>query len=104
MVEVCAVPPFRDRTAEGWGTRQYPANNSVSSLAATLAAEINSTSPLVFATVSGVSANIITITATVNGSATNYPLSTSYGFNTSNFSSPAFQAAASGPSLTGGVD
>jgi phage tail sheath gpL-like len=82
---------------------QYPPNESAASLAVALAAEMNSPSSLIFATVP-VNGNTIIITANVNGAATNYPLSTSFGFNTSNFSSPAFQATASGPSLTGGVD
>ncbi len=77
----------------------YPPNESAASLAVALEAEMNSPSSPIIATVAG---STITITATVNGAATNYPLSTSYGFNTSNFSSPAFQAIASGPSLTGG--
>jgi len=82
---------------------QYPPNESAASLAWALATQMNATSSLIFATVPG-NGNTIIITANVNGAATNYPLSTSFGFNTSNFSSPAFQATASGPSLTGGVD
>ena len=77
------------------------ANDTSASLATALAAEMNSPLSFIAATVSGAT---ITITATIDGVATDYPLSTSFGFNTSNFSTPAFQAIASGSYLTGGVN
>jgi pimeloyl-ACP methyl ester carboxylesterase len=71
------------------------------SLAAALAAQINAPSSFISARVSG---STITITATGNGTATNYPLSTTLGYNTSDFSSPAFWGTASGSYLTGGTN
>jgi hypothetical protein len=60
---------------------------------------MNAVGSIVTATVSG---SVITITATTDGVGTDYPLTTSFGFNTSNFTTPAFQATASGATLTGG--
>jgi phage tail sheath gpL-like len=51
-----------------------------------------------------VSANVITITSRVNGAATNYALSTSYRFDTTDFPNPGFTATPSGAQLTGGTD
>jgi hypothetical protein len=62
---------------------------------------MNAPSSLISATVSG---STISIKATINGTATDYPLAASYGFDTNDFSAPAFQGTASGPSLTGGTD
>ncbi len=50
------------------------------------------------------SSSTVTITSTINGAATNYALSTSYTYNTAQYSYPAFTASASGSSLTGGTD
>lgn len=71
-------------------------------LAAQLASAINQqpNSPI-FAAVSG---STVTITSTINGAATNYPLVLSYTYNSTYFSSPAIWATASGPSLAGGTD
>jgi hypothetical protein len=78
----------------------YPSpDNSTASIAADLAAQMNAVGSIVTATVSG---SVITITATTDGVGTDYPLTTSFGFNTSNFTTPAFQATASGATLTGG--
>lgn len=81
-------------------TAGYSGTKSASQIAADLASQINLSS-LVSATVSGAT---ITLTSRVNGLLTNYSLSTSYTFDTENFSSPAFTAIASGPTLTGGSD
>jgi phage tail sheath gpL-like len=76
--------------------------NSSTAIASALASQINqqTLSPLV-ATVSG---STITITSTIKGAATNYPLSTSYDYDTEYFTYPAFTGSASGPTLTGGTD
>jgi phage tail sheath gpL-like len=79
---------------------EYSGTKSASQIAADLASQIN-LSPLVSATVSGAT---ITLTSRVHGLQTNYTLSASYTFDTENFSSPAFTANASGPTLTGGSD
>jgi len=77
-------------------------SDTASSLATALATKINSTTLApIEATVSG---SKVTITSTINGVATNYPLSVSYTYNSTYFTSPAFTASASGPSLTGGTD
>lgn len=81
-------------------TAGYSGTKSASQIAADLASQIN-LSCVVSATVSGAT---ITLTSRVNGSHTNYTLSTSYTFDTEHFSSPAFWATASGPTLTGGTD
>ena len=72
-----------------------------SALASALATQMNATTSPVTATVS---ANVITITSKVNGVATNYALSTSYRFDTTDFSNPGFTATPSGAQLTGGTD
>ncbi len=64
-----------------------------------LASQMNSPDSLVSATASG---STITIRSAINGAATNYALSTSYGYNTEFFSWPAVTATVSGPNLTGG--
>lgn len=71
-----------------------------SSVAAELAAVINEQS-LVTASVSG---STITLTSRENGSQTNYCLSASYTFDTTDFGAPAFTSSVSGPSLTGGTN
>jgi pimeloyl-ACP methyl ester carboxylesterase len=70
-------------------------------LASALASQMNYQNSPISATVSG---SKITISSSVNGAATNYSLSTSYMFDTTNFSSPAFAASASGATLTGGTN
>jgi len=47
---------------------------------------------------------VLTITSTINGAATNFPLGTSYTYDTKDFNSPAFWVQTSGASLTGGTD
>jgi hypothetical protein len=81
----------------GYGT----ATDTTAALATSLAAQMNT--PLSFITAS-VSGSTIRITASVDGVGTDYPLSTSFVFDTVDFSSPAFQATASGPNLIGGVN
>src|ERR1700685_3290699 len=71
------------------------------SVATALASSINAASSPVSATVSG---SVITIKSKENGAVTNYSLSTSYSYNAGDFTSPAFTAAPSGSSLTGGTD
>jgi pimeloyl-ACP methyl ester carboxylesterase len=78
----------------------YGPTNTAAGLASSLAGQINSQSSLISASVSG---STVTITSTINGAATNYPLSTSYTFN-SPYTSPAFWSYASGSSLTGGTN
>jgi phage tail sheath gpL-like len=51
-----------------------------------------------------VNSSVITVTSKVNGAVTDYSLYTSYTYDTTNFTSPAFTAAASGSTLTGGTD
>jgi pimeloyl-ACP methyl ester carboxylesterase len=70
-------------------------------IASALAGLMNYTLSPIYATVSGTT---ISIRSTLNGAATNYSLSTSYTYNSTYFSSPAFTAAASGTQLTGGTD
>ena len=71
-------------------------------IATALANTINQqTGSPVTATASG---SAVTVTSTIAGAATNYPLAISYTYSTQYFSSPAFTAAASGPTLTGGTD
>jgi phage tail sheath gpL-like len=84
-------------------TVSYGSSSDTSaSLATALANAINQqTLSPISASVSG---SKITITSTINGAATNYPLSTSYTYNTTYYSYPAFTASASGASLTGGTD
>jgi pimeloyl-ACP methyl ester carboxylesterase len=78
----------------------YSGGETAAQLVANLANAINSGS-LVSASVSG---STITLTSKVNGSLTNYSLSTSYTYDTTHFSSPAFTGSTSGASLTGGTD
>jgi len=74
---------------------------STTSVASALASAMNvSTSP-VSATASN---NVVTITSKVKGAVTDYSLSTTYSFNTTDFSNPAFTGVASGAQLTGGTD
>lgn len=79
-------------------TVNYGGSMTAEQIASYLAGQISSS--LVSATASG---STIYITSTLNGAATNYPLSTSYTFD-SPYTSPAFSSYASGPSLTGGTD
>jgi len=89
---------------QSYSVQYTGSTNSSASLAASLVALMNTPSSLISAQQTPPNGSTITITSTVDGSATDYPLSTSFGFNTSNFSTPAFQAMASGPSLTGGAN
>jgi hypothetical protein len=79
----------------GYGT------TTAAQIASALAGLMNYTLSPIYATVSGTT---ISIRSTLNGAATNYSLSTSYVYNTTYFSSPAFTAVASGMQLTGGTD
>jgi hypothetical protein len=78
-----------------------PATATTQTLASALAGLMNYPLSPISATVSG---TVISIRSTLNGAATNYSLSTSYNYDTTDFSSPAFTAAASGTQLTGGTD
>ena len=72
------------------------------SIATSLANVVNAqTQGPVSATVSG---STIYLTAKFDGIITNYPTSVSYTYNTQYFTGPAFTAALSGSSLTGGTD
>jgi len=89
----------------------YLTSTTSALLASALASQINNRAlPVVTATVSG---STITITSTINGLATDFPLATSFSFNqecnlsgTSGclFSSPAFSAGPTGSQLTGGTN
>jgi len=70
-------------------------------LASNLANSTNYPGSPITATVSGARINI---SGSVNGVATDFPLSTAYTFDTKNFSAPAATAIASGPALTGGTN
>jgi len=81
---------------------------SASTMAAALASEMNKSLSPVIATVNGAK---ISIVSAVNGALTNYPIITSYttietGCTPANgcYTTPAFQAVASGSNLTGGTD
>jgi len=75
---------------------------STSGIATSLATSINNstTSPVT----ASASSNVVTLTSKIKGVATNYSLSTSYSYDTQDFSSPAFTGAVSGSQLTGGTD
>jgi hypothetical protein len=75
--------------------------STASTIAAALSAALNYPLSPVSATVSGAT---ITLRSTVNGAATNFPLSVSYTFDTGDFSSPSFVPVPSGGQLTGGTD
>lgn len=81
-------------------TADYYGTETAAQLAAALATVINDGS-LVSASVSG---STITLTSRAKGSLANYSLSTSYSYDTTDFSSPAFTPSRSGASLTGGTD
>jgi len=61
----------------------------------------NDNSAFVNATVSN---NVVSLTAKTTGAATNYPLTSSCSYDSSNFSSPSFTTSNSGSTLTGGKD
>lgn len=92
-------------------TYSYSPSDTASSIATTLANQMNYAFSPILAAVSG---SKIEITSVINGASTNYSLSTSSTFNpTCNtdysgvkhcFQSPAFVASASGSSLTGGTN
>lgn len=82
-------------------TTGYGEGTTAAQIASALASQMNYALSPIFATVSGTT---ITIRSIVNGAATNYSLSTSYQYDTTDFSSPAFTGAASGTSLTGGTN
>lgn len=73
----------------------------LSILATNLANAINAGPSLVTASVSGPT---ITVTSKVKGALTNYGLSTWYAYDTRYFSTPAFTATLSAPTMTGGTD
>jgi hypothetical protein len=78
----------------------YSGTEGSSAIASALATAINAGS-LVSASVSG---STVYLTARENGVNTNYSLVTSYSYNTSEFTSPAFTASASGSAMTGGTN
>jgi len=82
-------------------TVYYDQGSTASTIAAALSAALNYPLSPVSATVSGAT---ITLRSTVNGAATNFPLSVSYTFDTGDFSSPSFVPVPSGGQLTGGTD
>lgn len=82
-------------------TTGYGQGTTAAQIASALASQMNHALSTISATVSGTT---ISIRSTLNGAATNYPLSTSYQYDTTDFSYPAFTGAASGTQLTGGAD
>ena len=78
----------------------YSGTETGDQLASALANAINS-GGLASASASG---STISLIANVNGADTNYSLSTSYSYDTTNFTSPAFTASASGSAMTGGTN
>ena len=83
------------------GTAYYGQNSTEDTIATALGSALNGPASPVSASAS---ANVITLTARTNGSATNYPLSTSVTWDSGDFSGPSFVATLSGPTLTGGSD
>jgi RHS repeat-associated protein len=79
-------------------TAGYGSSETASQIASILASAVSSSGAGVSASASG---STVYITATGEGSQTDYQLSTSYTFN-SPFTTPAFTATASGSTLTGG--
>jgi RHS repeat-associated protein len=79
-------------------TAGYGGSSTSSQIASSLASAVSSSGAGVSASASG---STVYITATGEGSQTDYQLSTSYTFN-SPFTTPAFTATASGSTLTGG--
>jgi RHS repeat-associated protein len=78
----------------------YGQTDTAPSIAAGLVSNFSSS----FAHASSVSGSgVVTITANTTGAGTNYPLSTSAGYDSAHFASPSFTAA-SGAALTGGSD
>lgn len=83
-------------------TVSYGQSSTSATLASALAAAINGdSSDPVTATSNG---GTISLTAKDGGSIGNWPLSVSYTYDSSHFSSASFPATASGSSLTGGKD
>ncbi len=87
-------------------TTTYDGNTTGSEIASYLASQMGYQGSLLSVTVSGTT---ITITSAINGASTNYPLSTSYTFQSTYsgyqfFYSPAFTADPSGSALTGGTN
>lgn len=82
-------------------TAYYSGSTNAATVASSVARAINVSGSPVNAAVSN---NVVTVTSKVNGVVTNYSMYTSYQYNTTNFSSPAFTATASGSTLTGGTD
>src|SRR5262249_41954994 len=66
-----------------------------------MTATVNQSDPLVTASLNGA---VVTLTARTVGAATNYPLSTSWTYDSTDFSQPSFIATPSGAALTGGSD
>jgi RHS repeat-associated protein len=77
----------------------FGSGTTAQQIASSLASTLNAGSP-VEASVNG---TVIALTATDQGSDTNYTLSTSDIWNSADFTSPSFTATPSGATLTGGV-
>jgi len=87
-------------TVNGYtASANYGQNSTTTTIATALTAGLNGTSSPVSASLSS---NVISLTAKTTGSATNYSLSTSADWDSSDFSGPSFQATPSGAALTGG--
>ncbi|HEV7217754.1 MAG TPA: hypothetical protein VGN39_02685 [Terriglobales bacterium] len=82
-------------------TGGYGGSTSGAQIASDLASQMNYSGSPISASASGTT---VSITSTIRGAATNYPLSTSYAYDTTDFSSPAFTAEPSGATLAGGTN
>jgi len=80
--------------------KNFGQGDTASTIASGLAGVISAGS-VVSATASGAT---LSLTAKAGGPSTNYSLSSSCSFDSSNFSGPSFTAAASGSALTGGTN
>lgn len=80
----------------------YGQGSNGSTMAPTLASNINSNSSCSAIVSASYSANVVTITAKGTGTATNYSLSSSCSYDTTDFSRCSFTAVPSGSTMTGG--
>jgi RHS repeat-associated protein len=88
------------QAAQGSYLIPYGAGSTPSSLAAALAADINSTCSQVTATASGA---VVTVSSTTPGATSDYSISASlFSFNRGSFTSPSFTLTPSGSTMTGG--
>jgi pimeloyl-ACP methyl ester carboxylesterase len=84
----------------------YNTTDSAATIAAGLAGEMNSAFSLVSATSATTATGAtLTVQSTIKGAGTDYPLSVSYSYDTSDFPAPSFAATLPSPAqLSGGTD